>query len=51
MFGQNPNHPSILHDALPALEGKTNSEIIAEHLNAMCSARKSFIAAEASEKI
>ena len=51
MFGQNPNYPSILPDTLPALEGKTNSEIITEHLNTMHSARKSFIAAEASQKI
>ena len=51
VFGQNPNYPSVLHDTLPPLEGKSNSEIIAEHLNAMHSARKSFIAVEASEKI
>ena len=47
VFGRNPNYPSILHDKLPALEGVTNSEIVAENLNAMHSARKAFIASEA----
>ena len=41
----------MLHDKLPALEAKTNSEIVAENLNAMHSARKAFVAAETSEKI
>ena len=40
VFGRNPNYPSVLHDKLPALEAKTNSEIIAENLNATHSARK-----------
>ena len=51
VFGRNPNFPSVLHDLLPALEAKTNSEIVAENLNAMHSARKAFIASEASEKL
>ena len=51
VFGRNPNFPSVIDDKLPALEGKTQSEVVGENLNAMHSARKAFIAAEASEKI
>ena len=51
VFGKNPSFPSVLVDQLPALEGKTSSEIIAENLNAMHVARKTFIEAESSEKI
>ena len=50
-FGKNPNFPSVLTDKPPALEEKTSSEIIANHLNAMHAARKAFIEAEASEKL
>ena len=48
VFGRNPN---FLHDILLALEAKTNSEIVAENLNAMHSAKKAFIASEAFEKL
>ena len=51
VFGRNPNFPSVMHDKLPALEGKTTSEVVSDNLNAMHSARKAFIASEASEKI
>ena len=51
VFGKNPNFPSVLIDKPPALEGKTRSEIIANHLNIMHAARKAFIEAEASEKL
>ena len=51
VFGRNPNFPSILHDDLPALGTKTSSELVAEHLNALHSARKSFIESEASAKL
>lgn len=51
VFGRNPNFPSVMHDQLPALEGKTTSEVVSDNLNAMHSARKAFIASEASEKI
>ncbi|XP_066911985.1 uncharacterized protein [Clytia hemisphaerica] len=51
VFGRNPNFPSVLTDKLPALEGKTTSEVVRDNLNAMHSARKAFVASEASEKI
>ena len=51
VFGRNPSMPGVVDDALPALEGYSKSEIVADHLNASHRARKSFIAAESSEKI
>ncbi len=51
VFGKNPNIPSVLSDKLPALEGVTASQVIAEHLNAITAARKAFVEAEASDKI
>ena len=51
VFGQNPNLPSVLIDKPPALEGCTNSEVIAVHLNAMHVARKAFLESESSEKV
>ena len=51
VFGKNPNLPSLLNDKLPALEGVSTSEIVANNLNAMHAARKSFIESEASEKL
>ena len=50
-FGKNPNLPSLLNNQLPALEGVSNSEIVADNLNAMHAARKGFIECEASEKL
>lgn len=43
VFGKNPNYPSILVDKAPALEGKTSSELIANHLNVMHDVRQAFI--------
>ena len=43
VFGKNLNYPSILVDKVPALEGKTSSELIANHLNEMHAARQAFI--------
>ena len=51
VFGRNPKLPCAISDNPPALEGTTSSEVIAKHLNASHSARKAFMAAEASEKI
>ena len=51
VFGRNPNLPSVLENKLPALEGVTSSELIANHLNALHKAREEFIRLEASEKI
>ena len=51
VFGQNPTLPTVLTSRLPALEGITESKVVAEHLNALHQARQEFIKAEASEKI
>ena len=50
-IGQNPRLPSALSDGLPALEGETTSPVIAEHLNAIASARKAFASAQTSAKL
>ena len=42
VFGKNPNYPCAMNDKLPALQGVTWSELIAQHLNAMHSARKAL---------
>lgn len=49
VFGQNPNLPNIMNDNLPALEGITNSENFAKHLNTLHAAHKAFIQTEADE--
>ena len=51
VFGRNPNLPSAFGDKLPALEGQTNSKIVASHINAMYAARKDFVKVERSERI
>lgn len=51
VFGASPNLPNILTDNLPALEGSTQSDVFAQHLNALRSARKAFIESESDEKI
>ena len=51
VFGRNPNLPSFLNDKLPALEGVSISEVVANNLNAMHAARKAFIENESSEKL
>ena len=51
VFGRNPNLPSTLTSQLPALRTKTSSELVAEHLNALHSARRAFIQTESSKKI
>ena len=51
VYGQNPNLPNVLNDDPPALFGTTVSDIFAKHLNALHSARQSFIKAESSERI
>ena len=35
VFGRKPNLPSLSNDQLPALEGISTSEIVADNLNAM----------------
>ena len=51
VFGINPNLPNIMNAGLPALEGRTSSETLADHLNVLHSARKAFIESENSERI
>ena len=51
VFGKYLHYPSILLDKAPALEGKTSSESIANHLNAMHAARQAFIESEANKKL
>ena len=51
VFGRNVSLPSVVTDKPPALEGSTESHTVAEHLTALHSARKAFVAAESSEKI
>ena len=51
VFGKNPNLPSVLTNKLPALEGVSNSQLVADMLNALHSARRQVITLESSEKI
>ena len=51
VFGCNPNTPSTMTAKPPALRDSTQGEIIAEHLNALHSARRAFIQSESSSKI
>ncbi len=46
VFGKNPNLPNILQARISALDEFTSSEIFAEHLNALHSAREGFIQSE-----
>ena len=51
VFGSNPSFPNVLDCSPPALEGRSNSQIIADNLNAMHIARKEFLRSESDEKI
>ena len=51
VFGKNPRLPDVFNASLPALEGKTHSEIIALHLNTLQSARQAFIQSQACQRI
>ena len=51
VFGYNPNFPCVLTNKLPAMESKTSSEIVFEHLTALHCARKAFLESEASERL
>ena len=51
VFGCNPNLPTVLSDKLPALEGVTQSQCIADHLNSLHKARQEFIRLESSERL
>ena len=43
VFGRNPNFPVAVDSDVPALESKTLSQVIADHLNAMNKAREAFV--------
>ena len=51
VFGRNPRLPDIMSENVSALQGRTSSEMLAIHLNALHSARKAFITSEAEERI
>ena len=51
VFGRNPNLPTVCSSNLPALEGVTESKIIADQLNALHSARQQFMKSKSSEKL
>ena len=51
VFGRNPKLPSILCDKAPALEAKTYSSTVADHINTLHAARKAFVEAESSERL
>ena len=51
VFARNPNLPSVLIDAPPALEGSTSSRTVGNHISALYAARQAFTQAECSEKI
>ena len=51
VFGKNPNLPSVLNNKLPALEGVSQSHLVADLLNALHSARREFMMLENSEKL
>ena len=51
VFGKSPSFPAVVSDDPPALESSTASEVVAEHLNALHAARKSYIASESCEKL
>ena len=51
VFGQNPRLPNVFNAALPELEGKTHSEIIAMHLNTLQIAREAFLQSQAERKL
>jgi hypothetical protein len=50
-FGYNPTYPSVLNRNPPALENRTTSQMVADNLNAVHSARIEFLKSENSEKI
>ena len=51
VLGQNPKLPGIADDQLPVFHRKTQSQILADHINAMEKARKLFLEADSSTRI
>lgn len=51
VFGRNPSFPNVFDSKPPALEERTNSEVVAQNLNAMNSARREFIRNESDDRV
>jgi hypothetical protein len=51
VFGRNANFPNVLTDKLPALEPRTESEMVRRIINTIHVARQNYVKAESSEKI
>ena len=51
VFGKNPPLPSILNDTLPALEGVSTCQSVAELIQALHSGRKAFAEVQCDEQI
>ena len=51
VFGKNPNIPTVTASEPSALEGVSLSELIADHLNCMHTAREAFTESEALNKL
>ena len=51
VFGTNPNIPGVSSSNLPALEGTTPSQIVANHLNSLHKAREAYIKVENSDRL
>ena len=50
-FGHNPNFPALINSTVATAEDASSSKLIADHLNAMHAARKSFVENESSDKL
>ena len=51
VFGRNPNLPDVMNARIPALDEYTNSQVFAEHLNALHAARQAYTKSESAERI
>ena len=52
VFGRNPMIPDVLNtENVTSLNSLTSSKVVAEHLNAMCEARKTFVELQNSDKL
>jgi transposase InsO family protein len=51
VFGYNPSLPNVYDGDLPMLEKRSSSQVVADNLNAMHSARIDFLKNESNEKI
>ena len=49
--GKGPSFAAVFNNDPPALESSTASEVVAEHLNALHTARKAYIDSESCEKL